>query len=276
MAIRRGEVRQLAASRIGDRIELTATTEGDETTFVDAVRLVWEQDAYAGCDFVLTGGVDANIGETRYVVSSSDADHAVSLGAALPAGTLTGDKADLYNIHETGGAVPEWNTWINAAIADAAQRTHTRLTVPLTGTFSTLTGAMTLPDRLRYASRVIYVDADGVTQYPARGARHAADGWRFDAANRLLIVEGSLASQMDGRAVSVTGWGPPEPLEDDSDETDLSPRWLVARTLASAAEAIIVKGREELRPSLAVWTGEARDAVRELSQGFPANTTRLW
>lgn len=276
MGMTRSEIRRSVGLVVGDCTVLVATSDGSESTFIDNKNLVREKDGFAGSDIVFTGGSDQNLGQVRYVLSSERATFSVSFGPEVTDPTMLGHTADLFNSRETGMKVTEWDEAINQAIRHARNIALVKNRVAL-GTFDEDTGTLAIPSTLDYSGPISYLNSDGVLTYPKRSARYEGDGWRIDDVNRLLVVEGPSVCTLDGCDVYMTGFGPPEELNADADETELHPGWLQAKVRALAYSTMQQKGRPDLRADAAQWEGMARDLERHLRPGMlPPNTVRLW
>jgi hypothetical protein len=281
----RATIRSEAAVQVGDKLSLTASA-GSTSTIRDDQRLTEESNAYAGADIVFTSGPVGVIGESRYVLSSDQGERTLNFDPALSIDVPVGTTADLFNLFGMGVSLAEWNEFINIALSDAAEKMAEVPKSVLLGTFASSSDwgwssipyaqTMTIPTSIKKAGPVSYV-LDGHTYYPQRGAIGTGEGWHIDEANRVLVIHDDLAAEMDGALVYMRGFGPPDPLEADDDETDVPTVWLYPKLKALAYGRMKEKGLVDHRATETLWEGVARDKERMLKPAhYPPNTVKLW
>ena len=291
MAKTRAEIRREVASTFGAGIAVVqTTTEGSENTFTDERRLNDEDTYYAGADIVITSGdPGTNLNEVRLIVNSERVSATVTVTPNWNEIPVLGTTAEIYNLHGMDATVPEWNGFINQAIAEAASLTASVPKTVSLGTFTAdswyasddenIAGAqqsLPIPAGIDWAGPVTFVKS-GRTYYPDRGGQFTGEGWRIDDVHRRVILSGDLVHDADGAAFYLRGWGPPEEMYTDQDTTTIPPIWLYAKVKALVYARVQEKGLFDLRGEATKWEGIAQNAQRLLRPGeFPPNTVRVW
>jgi hypothetical protein len=286
----RADIRREVATTIGDgKMVVQTSAEGALNTFTDERRLNDEDTYYAGADIVITGGVDENLNEVRYIVNSERISSTVTLTPNWNTTPVLGTPAEIYNIHGMGATVPEWNSFINQAINEAATLSASVATTISLGSFSAdswydsdyedIAGSqqsLAIPAGIEWAGTVFFTK-NGRNYYPPRGGMFTGEGWKIDDVTRRVVIEGDLIHDADGAVFFLQGWGPPNELQTDQDVTAIPPIWLYAKIKALAYARIQEKGLFDLRGEATKWESIAKDAQRLLRPGeFPPNTVRLW
>lgn len=224
-------LRRRALGELGDLRLLTATATGTTTTLIDTVNLWGEPGHYAGRLAYVASGTVANLGQTRLVNGSSQSAMSLTFAAALPAATQAGDEVELVNTFGMGWTFEDVHHAINASIAEARDYGLVPLTEDSTDAFDQAgTREVPLPETWTHIERVQYLDPSTDHVVNIRRANvHGANGWAVDHANRSVLISGEQAYRADTAVIRLHGYGQPEPLETDSDETSLDPEWLMLK-----------------------------------------------
>jgi len=238
----RKTLRRRVLLELGDLKVLTATANGTDQTFIDAINLIGEPNAYIDRQVLFTGGTSANLGVINQVNGSSKNSRSLSLAVTLPAATAIGDECELINTRGVGYTFQDVHQAINKAIAEAAR--ECTILVTADDTFSQSAGSVAIPESWSVFSGIQWQDSIGRWRGIVPAPRLAGPGWSVDRVNRAVLIGGDWASKLDGRPVRMTGATDPGPLNEDSDETPVNPDWLVAE-----AAAILLQSKYLLHPT---------------------------
>ncbi len=135
------------AQELGDKIELTATTTGTATTFIDTERMVYADGGLNGREAyyaTAAGGSAANQSLRRIVTATAQASGTITLSPALPAAPLATDVLILVNGRGTGVTVPEIFDKINQLIRRVASELATEV-ADTPATFSATAPTINIP-----------------------------------------------------------------------------------------------------------------------------------
>lgn len=231
-------VRRDVLRDLGDLLLLKATSDGDENTFVDAVNLNAEVGSYIGREAYFCG-VDVptpNAGQSRYVVDSSRAQHALAFSVPLPGPTLLGHECELVNLRGVGYHVHTVNEEINKSIR-FAQRHQLFGLSSATVAPDVSTGLYPLPSDFRTVEHVYYTDSAGHAQQLTKVRSRGNPGFIVDAINRTLLVTFPLQYAASAQTLRIDGLAEPQELLDDTEMTRVDGEWLVYQTESSLARA---------------------------------------
>mgnify|MGYP006189670299 CR=1 FL=1 len=224
----RKELRRSVMRELGDMRVLTATAAGTTTTLIDEANLYGEPGTYAGRLAYFSGGTAANLGLTRPVNGSSQADMAIIFSYALPAATAVGDEAELVNTYGMGWTFEDVHSAINSTIEEARSYGSVPVSEDIAVEFDEAGDrTVAIPDTFVGINAVQYVDS--VTGHPVNIRRAnvlGSNGWAVDHANREILINGGQAYRAHEQVIRLYGYGDPAPLTDDDDETALDPEWL--------------------------------------------------
>lgn len=279
----RVDIRREIAQSVGDHRAIVQTTDaGSLSTFTDDRRLNDESNFYAGCDIVMVSGPDDNLNEVRYVQSSDFPTKTLTITPDWNVIPPLGSKAELFNMQGMGCSVPEYDSFINQALNEAAEFALVPTLVNLGVFVSASWGVMdyerigwqqglAIPPGIEMAGPIRYT-LGGTVYYPPR-----ENNWWVDDASRRVVITDDLAADADGATFSIAGWGPPGELATDQDGTDISTEWLYPRVRAMVYARMTEKGLFEHRGDITRELGLAQAAWRKLRPAsFPPNTVRLW
>ena len=223
----RRDLRRTIMRGLGDMIVLTATEDGDTTTFIDAVHLHGEPGHYAGRLAYISGGTAANLDLTRSVRGSSQSATSITFQLALPAATATGDELELVNTFGMGWTFEDIHNAINEAIAEASTYGAVPISTDVAEVFDEAgTRTVAIPDTFVGVNGVQVLDDRDQPVNVRRANVFGANGWAVDHANREILIAGRMAALAHERTVRLYGYGNPEPLDNDDDDTALDPEWL--------------------------------------------------
>ncbi len=238
----RKTLRRRVLLELGDMKVLRATANGTDSTFIDAINLIGEPNAYIDRQVLFTGGTSANLGVVTQVNGSSKNERALSFATTLPAATMTGDECELINTRGIGFTFDDVHRAINAAIADAAR--EATVLAAANATFDRATGSIAIPDEWSVFSGLQWQDRCDRWRGIIPAGRLGGAGWSVDRVSRTVQIAGDWAYKLDGRPVRLSGATDPAPLTQDSDETVVNPDWLVAE-----AAAVLLQGKYLLHPN---------------------------
>lgn len=258
-------VRRDVLRDLGDLLLLAATQDGDEGTFIDEVNLNAEVGAYIGREAYFCG-LDVptvNAGQTRFVVDSSRASHALAFSVPLPGPTKISDEVELVNLRGVGFHVHTVNEVINESIRFAQRHQLYAMSEavldpdPATGTYA-------IPPEWRTLEHVGYTDSMGKAQRLTRVTSWGNPGYFVDKFNRQVVVtmpQTSLANS--NQQIRIDGLVEPQELTDDASMTRVDAEWLVYQTESSLARAKFMRTpTPEAQAVMGMLTQQA-NALRE-------------
>jgi hypothetical protein len=217
---------------LGDTVKLTATSDGTETKLTDSIRLTGAPSIYAGRSlYCVTAADSQNVGEWREVVDSSD--DFVTVNPGFPVAITAGDTFHLTDERDRGFSPDEILAAINDAITDAGSYCKVPVTAELATPFDRDSPELDIPTTISEVARVYWVDTNSnnsVRDVPSAPGVES-DGWTLLPGRKLRIV-GPVRGPLNGMSVTLWGYGPPPPLTDDTDTTDVPTEWLEAQTVA--------------------------------------------
>ncbi|HXG72831.1 MAG TPA: hypothetical protein VNJ04_19725 [Gemmatimonadaceae bacterium] len=233
------ELRFQIARDLGDFHDATATSAGTQSSMIDTVTFAREVNHFSGMQLHMVSGTAANIGQTRFIQSSSNDSQNVSFTPPLPANTAIGDVAHLYNLRNRGWLLDEYNAAINAAI-DRVGELHGAVPYALdvTTPFVRTTPYIPIPEPFSEFSGIEYTDRQGY--------RHMIPPkyWDVDRAAMEVHIKDTFAHRLNGRTYRLKGRARPATLATDSQRTDVYSEWLVAEAKAILLEADVTPSME--------------------------------
>jgi hypothetical protein len=220
------QLRNRVADRLGDRVELTATSNGTTTTFIDT------RNINTGTEDMKGRAILFSDGSVSRITAQVDATSTLTFTPAVSNANLVeaGDVANVFNKRGKGFLPSEYKNAINNAINDAFPLGLIELTDD-GGALDITTGEITIDASMYYLASVQYSDEDGYEFIVPKATRTNRQGWRVIPSSGKVVLEGSFAEGIDGLTITLTGYGRQEILSADSDTCLLNAEWIVARAL---------------------------------------------
>ena len=224
--VTRAELRRSVADRLGDLVQLEATSASlSNTTFVDALNISGAADNLTGRQFIVVTG--ANAGHIARIVSSTESTNTITFTPAADNAFAAGDQLDVVNERSRGWSIAEYNRAINRAIRDAYPLGMAALAATISTDFDLDAPTITVPEVLDEVYEVSWQDPNTSVWYPVRGGQFF--GWAVDSTAGTISIDGTPGTLAAGAAVRLAGYGRHPELLTDDDVTGLNPEWLTAR-----------------------------------------------
>jgi hypothetical protein len=236
----RAQLRTRIASMLGDLTTLTATVAGSTTQFIDTRTLTSNMENPRNREFIFirhgNPAVFTNDGLIRRITNSDLNAGWISFDA-LTAATAVGDVGEMYNFRGKGWLYDQYNNAINQAIAEAYPLFKQEYAEPVIG-WSTTGHTLVVPEGYEYVYAVEYTEDDFVSWTPVPPATNPwTSGWGLSAnsqggsdpkitINDPIYYTPLFATDLINDTVRMRGYGPPQPLDADGDETSINPEWL--------------------------------------------------
>jgi hypothetical protein len=263
--ITRAELRSRVAAKLGDRLSLTATDDSDTTHFIDTLHLGSMLENPRHREMVFLSG--SNAGEVRRITVSDLTTSTLTLNAALPVATATGDTAEVYNFRGKNLALEDYHTAINEAIDAAWPAVKVPFSVDVAADFDSQNPVLTIPATITHIDRVEYLDTNGDYQWIDPAVTPGGYGWEIDPYAGTITVRGSRYLYLaDGLTVRLTGGAREAPLTTDSDTTQIDPQWLVLQATANIALQLYHRGEQEFY-NTAIYLQQQADRIKPRSRG---------
>lgn len=246
-----GQLRRDIASRLGDYVPLTATSDGTDVIFRSAVDLAVPFDAYRGRQIVITSGHADNVGVIRRVANNSPAEGGrLSVTPPAPRAMAAGTTAELYDAESISYRIEQIHAAINRAIRMAGDDACLPDSATVTATADGTGLTVPVPEGWVYLNRVQLTSEWGATGGGWADVRVAQreeeSGWWVVNAGMpdvaVVIRSGPAWSWPYGRtaqdgttdemSVRLEGLTLPQPLVGETDATGLDYEWLVERALS--------------------------------------------
>ena len=219
-AVDRKTLRRMVGRLTGELVICTATAAGTASTFIDQLKLAYENNTLNGREAVCSGGTPANLGVVARVTGNSKSACSVTLNPALPEATQAGDVLELWNEQDTQSCVDEVHDQLNFYIA-AVAGTESVEVLDTEQAFSATAPTLALPATWEAFSGVDWKDVFGVWHQV-----RAAD-CEIDRAARTVTLRNTSAQLADTLSVRLRGLDAAAPLADDADTTTVNEEWLV-------------------------------------------------
>lgn len=212
------------ANDLDDRVDLTATTNGSTTTFVDTVNINEMTRSYDGWEFWGTSAPNADV--VRTILST--ATNTITFTSALTS-TTTGNTAMLVNKMGRGFHIQEYKRAINAAISDFNGIARIEMIDSIAQVFDASNGTITPGEDTCEVYRVEFQDSGGAWNEIRRATPRGGYGWTAEPAGGVIRIEGDAAYSADGYAIRLHGYRFQEQLSAQSDLCYFDPGGIVAR-----------------------------------------------
>jgi hypothetical protein len=225
--------------------------------------------------FVLSAANADNVGKEVRVLDS--VSNALSLTPSLPGPVRTGDVAYLTNIESAGFPRQTYVAQINARIGgifpNALREAVWTFTAEADALFDATHPYLTPPPEFTHITSVSYPSGAWTPtemEIPMEGNWRA--GWYWDGSQGRIVIQGGYAAAVDGREVTIRGFGRWPALLTDTDTTGIDREWLTEMTAGVMIQAL----RDARRLSEAAMHVNRADALRgKVSTQLPANTYKI-
>lgn len=219
------QLRERVARRLGDFEELTGTSNGTTTTFIDAVNINSGTESMVGRILVTSTGT------VHRITTMVDSTSTITFTPACANANLveSGDIVSIYNKRGKGFSPAQYKAAINDAINDAFPLGRIEIVSTISGDFDADTPEITVPASMTHVHTVEWSDDEGDWHVLMKATRSNEQGWRGDPASGQIRLQGIAAQQADGYSVRVTGYGRQDILTADSDTCALNAEYVIAR-----------------------------------------------
>lgn len=199
----RAQIRSRVADIFSDKRELTATSNGTTTTFVDTFNVNTGTDDYRKCEILFTSS--PNAGLVSVVTSVNQSTGTLTFTPARTS-TQSSNTAELYRMRGTGFTLAEYHRAIN----DAIQELHGVYLIDsmqdVTDPYVADDQTFTAPATMHKMYRVEYQTEDGYwKEIPPARQSGSLGGWTPEPTTGAVRIEGRIAQQADG--LSLRCWG---------------------------------------------------------------------
>lgn len=218
------QLRKRTAQRLGDYVQLTGTTNGSTTTFIDSRNVNTGTEDMKGRVILFSDGT------TSRITAQVDATNTLTFTPAVSSATIveSGDTAEVFNKRGKGFLPVEYKDAINAAINDAYPL-GLILTSDDGGAFDIDSPDVTVDTALVCVSAVYWEDADGRETLFPRATRSNQYGWVPLPETGKVRLQGVPAEGIDGLNLRFVGYGRQEILTADSDTCVLNAEYVISR-----------------------------------------------
>jgi len=212
------------ANDLDDRVDLTATSNGTATTFVDTVNINAMTRSYDGWEWWGTSSPNANVIATVTATNTNT----ITLTPAMTS-TTSGSTAMLVNKLGRGFRIQEYKRAINAAITDFNGIALIETIESIGTVYDVETQTITIPASLKEVYRVEYQDSEGYWQEIRRATPMGGYGWTAEPSAAVIRIEGNAAYSADGYSVRLHGYKLQDQLSAQADVCYFEPGGIVSR-----------------------------------------------
>jgi hypothetical protein len=197
------QIRRRTADVLGDMRQLTATSNGTTTTFVDTFNVNTGTDDYRKCEILFTSS--PNDGLVSVVTSVTQSTGTITFTPARTS-TQSSNTAELYRMRGTGFQVAEYHRAIN----DAIQELHGVYLIDsmqdVTDAYDADTQYFVSPATMHKMYRVEYQTTEGYwKEIPPANRPGSLGGWTPEPTTGNVRIEGRIAQLAD--TLSLRCWG---------------------------------------------------------------------
>jgi hypothetical protein len=246
------------AHELNDCIEVTATSNGTTTTFVDNVNINSSRESYDGWEFF--GTSSPNLGIIATVTGTSSATITITPAVTTTASTNT---ALLVNKRGRGFRIQEYKRAINGAIQDFNGTALIPVIEAIAAAFDADAGTVAMPSTLAEAYRVEYQDSQDRWREVRRALSPGADGWTAEPAGAVIRIEGCLKDEIDGYDIRIHGYKRQSLLSALTDVCSFDSGGIVARAAYRLTMAALDRDPKYAQ-QLLIFRQEADEAMSRL------------
>lgn len=258
------------ANDLDDRVDLTATSDGTATTFLDNVNINSMARSYDGWEFWGTSAPNANVIATVTATASAT----ITLTPAMTS-TTTGNTAMLVNKLGRGFRIQEYKRAINAAINDfnGVARIETIETISPVYDYETQTIAV--PATLAEVYKVEWQDSEGTWNEIRRATPKGGYGWTAEPSAAVIRIEGNAAYVADGYSVRLHGYKFQAELSAQSDLCYFEPGGVVARAAYYLCKGAIGSRDARFGQQALLYKEESETMMRRAKVTRQPGTTKV-
>lgn len=271
-----GDFRALLANRLLDYLRLTATADGDTSTFFDVNHLTDGDDAYASSQgkFIAALAPDVD-GAIVTIDGSSASDASVTFRPSIAGNTHTGDILDLFNLGGYGFRIQQYDLAIREAIAVSWRRVWIDHAVEVVAPFTQAVPLIPIPRPFIAVHTLEINEAGDQTQWRevpmARRAGRWGEGWTVDKAQRQIRLDGDFWRwTADGYGYRLRGYARQEPPVTDNDLIVIDVGWLLDYCASRLAGRRVADS--EWSNWAIEWGRQAEQRLEEIKTNRHANT----
>lgn len=220
----RTQLRQRIGRRLGDALILRSTAASSASQFTDHENLLLPSDQLYGRVAYCSAGHAANLGLRRRVVTNDEDSFTLTVNPAFPQPFNVGDTLELYRMNDQGVMPNEIHDAINEAIDEVRVDVFDAVTEAMV--FDRGTPMIALPTNWVAAYNVTWEDHNG-NWFDVPPAE-----WHVDRGLWTLTIGGLARHRAHTANILIHGYTEAQPLNSDTDSTDIDSAWLVARSCA--------------------------------------------
>ena len=212
------------ANDLDDCVELTATSNGTTTTFVDNVNINSSRESYDGWEWWGTSSPNANVIATVTGTSSAT----ITLTPAMTS-TASTNTAILVNKRGRGFRIQDYKRAINAAILDFNGVARIETIDSIATAFDEDDGTISPAATTCEVYKVEYQNSDDIWTEIRKATPRGGYGWTAEPSAGVIRVEGWPASEADGYSIRLHGYKFQDALSSQSDVCYYEPGGILAR-----------------------------------------------
>lgn len=232
MATTRLQLLKDICSELGDRVELTASTDGSTSAFVSEDDMMYADGGLNGGEVWYVSSADpisaSNVGKRRVIISTTFDDSTIQVYPEWPAISQAGDVVLITNVGGTSVRIPEIHDKINQLIRRVSLELATEV-ASTEATFNARTPTIEIPDEWDYLLGV------QVAEWGTTDAWTTVVGDVFQVSSwdtpKTVTIFPHKRTLLGARSVRLIGSIELQPLDEDDDETTAPAGWL-AKTAA--------------------------------------------
>jgi hypothetical protein len=221
-------LRQLIQDIAFNRDDLVQGSVTENTGVLNSVRdeitLVEDADYFRGAEIYFTSGL--NEGYLGRVIGSDYGSQTLSIFPDLPFAADVGDTFDLTNFRGIGTRRNQYKRTINSLIRRLGDSSLQPMQIVLPEYINWANPSQPVPGSFSHICEVEYFQS-GIWKRVKRARRPDDAGWYVDPSSLTISFSPDWAGRLDTYAIRVQGMAPPEPLDEEQDETTVDAEWLI-------------------------------------------------
>ena len=246
------------AHELNDCVTLTATANGNTTTYRDNVNVNASRESYDGWEWFGTSSPNSDVIATVTGTSTNT----LTITPAVTS-TTTGSTALLVNKRGRGFRIQDYKRAINGAIQDFNGTALIPTVEAIVSVFDADTGTIAVPATLAEAHRIEWQNSQGRWREIKRALTAGGDGWTAEPSNAVIRIEGDPAYQVDGYAVRIHGYKRQALLSALSDACSFDSGGVVARAAYLLTRSALDRDPKYAQMVL-VYKNESEEALSRL------------
>lgn len=240
------ELRQRCGTMLNDMILVEATANGSASTFIDMNTVTLPTGELKNRIIYFYGGTRENIGQQRTIDGNITSEGKLIWNNDVPAATVTGDLAELWNHRAQGLRPHQMNDFIRIAHQEASVYNHVQMTIEVSQEFSSTepNNTVDIPFGVSKIERVQYMTGDQVWVDVPKVAPGGPGYW-VDTYSRVLTINRPVSTWARGSVIRLLVRGREFPLVNDGDTTIINAEWLCARACELACTALVNRNPDQ-------------------------------